>query len=151
LYKAFVCLAVPRFWLNTWKAIGRSQLQAQWPGTLSRILSGIHRAAQTVLGIYLKRTCSCITSASNTLGVLNDYALYKSMQSLTQCYTVCIADRMQSVGLSGVSIYTCTHSAYFSFSSSLDRKITQHNNCSNTVPTSQYLGIYEKYTIYCQI
>jgi len=134
---------------STLPAVGRSQLQAQWPGTYSRILSRIQRAAQTVLVVYLKRTCSRVTSASSALGVLNDYALYKSMHSLAQCYTVCIADRMQSVGLSGVSIYT--HSAYFSFSSSLDRKITQHNNCSNTVRTSQYLGIYEKYTIYSQI
>ena len=57
---------------------------AQWPGTHSRILSGIQRAAQTVLGVYLKRTCSRVTSASSALGVLNDYALYKSTHSLTQ-------------------------------------------------------------------
>jgi len=48
-----------------------------WPNglELSRILSissGIRRAAQTVLGVYLKRTCSRVTSASNALGVLND-------------------------------------------------------------------------------
>jgi len=30
---------------------------------------------QTVLGVYLKRTCSRVTSASSALGVLNDYAL----------------------------------------------------------------------------
>ena len=36
-----------------------------------------------VLGIYLKHTCSRVTSASSTLGVLNDYALYKSTHSLT--------------------------------------------------------------------
>ena len=47
-------------------------------GTLSRILSRIQRALQTVLGVYLKRTCSRVTSASSALGVLNDYALYKS-------------------------------------------------------------------------
>jgi len=35
---------------------GRSQLLARWPGTHSRILSGIQRSAQTVLGVYLKRT-----------------------------------------------------------------------------------------------
>ena len=46
-------------------------------GTLSRILSRIQRALQTVLGVYLKRTCSRVTSASSALGVLNDYALYK--------------------------------------------------------------------------
>jgi len=76
-------------------AVGRSQLLARWPGTHSRILSGIQRAAQTALGVYLKRTCSrvsevttlwrytnvfiviiIITSASSALGVLNDHALY---------------------------------------------------------------------------
>jgi len=40
----------PRFRLNTY---GRSQLLARWPGTHSWILSGIQRAAQTVLGVYL--------------------------------------------------------------------------------------------------
>ena len=56
-------------------AVGRFQLLARWPGTYSRILSGIQRAAQTVLSVYLKRTCSRVTSASSALGVLNDYAL----------------------------------------------------------------------------
>ena len=68
---------------STLTAVGRSQLLARWPGTHSRILSGIQRAAQTVLGIYLKRTCSRVTSASSALGFLNDYALYKSTHSLT--------------------------------------------------------------------
>ena len=35
------------------------------------------------LGVYLKRTCSRVTSASSALGVLNDYAVYKSTHSLT--------------------------------------------------------------------
>ena len=68
---------------STLTAVGRFQLLARWPGTHSRILSGIPRAAQTVLGVYLKRTCSRVTSASSALGVLNDYALYKSTHSLT--------------------------------------------------------------------
>jgi len=38
--------------LNRSQAVGRSQLLARWHGTLSRILSGIQRAAQTVLGVY---------------------------------------------------------------------------------------------------
>ena len=71
----------PRFRL-TLTAVGRSQLAAQWPGTHSRILSWIQRSAQTVLGVYLKRTCSRVTSASSALAVVNDYALYKSMHSL---------------------------------------------------------------------
>ena len=68
---------------STLTAVGRSQLLARWPGTFSRILSGIQRAAHTVLGVYLKRTCSRVTSAFSALGVLNDYALYKSTHSLT--------------------------------------------------------------------
>jgi len=63
--------------------VGRFQLLARWPGTHSRILSGIQRAAQTILCVYLKRICSRVTNASSALGVLNDYALYKSKHSLT--------------------------------------------------------------------
>jgi len=48
----------------------------------------MQRAAQTVLGVYLKRTCSRVTSASSALGVLNDYTLYKSTHSLTHPITV---------------------------------------------------------------
>ena len=68
-------------------AVARSQLLARWPGTLSLTLSGIRRAAQTVLGVYLKRTGSRVTSASSALGVLNDYALYKSTHSLTHSHS----------------------------------------------------------------
>ena len=67
---------------STLTAVGRFQLLARWPGTHSRILSGIQRATQTVSVVYLKRTCSRVTSAS-ALGVLDDYALYKSTHSLT--------------------------------------------------------------------
>ena len=42
---------------STLTAVARSQLLARWPGTHCWILSGIQRAAQTVLGVYLKRTC----------------------------------------------------------------------------------------------
>ena len=45
--------------------------------------SGVQRAAQTVLGVYLRRTCSRVTSASSALEVLNDYALNRSAHSLT--------------------------------------------------------------------
>jgi len=69
---------------STLMAVGRSQLLVRWPGTLFLILSGIPRAAQTVLGVYLKRACTRVTSASSALGVLNDDALCKSTHSLTQ-------------------------------------------------------------------
>jgi len=68
---------------STLTAVGRFQLLARWPGTNFLILSGIQRAAQTVLGVYLERTCSRDASASSALGVLNDYALYKSTHALT--------------------------------------------------------------------
>ena len=77
-------LAVPRFRLNTY---GRRAFSVAGPmawNSLSWILSEIQRAAQTVLGVYLKRTCSRVTSASSALGVLNDYALYKSTHSHTR-------------------------------------------------------------------
>jgi len=63
---------------STITAVGRSQLLARWPGTHCRILSRIQRAAQTVLGVYLKHTCSRDTSASSAKGVPTDNALYKS-------------------------------------------------------------------------
>jgi len=52
------------------------------PGTLSLSLglSGIPQTTQTVLGVYIKRTCSLDTSASSALGVLDDiHALTHSL------------------------------------------------------------------------
>jgi len=46
--------------------------------------SGSNEQHRLYLGVYLKRTCSRVTSASSALGVLNDYALCKSTHSLTQ-------------------------------------------------------------------
>ena len=40
-------------------------------------------ALLNVLGVYLKRTCSRVTSASSALGVFNDYTLHKSTHSLS--------------------------------------------------------------------
>jgi len=37
------------------------------------LLQIFQRATHTVLGVYLKRTCSRVTSASSALGVLNDH------------------------------------------------------------------------------
>ena len=52
---------------STLTAVGRSQLLARWPGNRSRILSTIQRATETVLGVYLKRTCSRVTTGSSAL------------------------------------------------------------------------------------
>ena len=79
---------------STLTAVGRFQLLALWPGTHSQILSGIQRAAQTVLGVLKTYSCSRVTSASSALGVLNDYALYKSRHSLTHSIARVI-DRVQ--------------------------------------------------------
>jgi len=74
-------LAVPRFRLN---AYGRRAFHVAGPMAWNSpgFFSGIQRAAQTVLDVYLKRTCSRDTSASSAIGLLNDYALYKSTHSL---------------------------------------------------------------------
>jgi len=76
-------LAVARFWLNTY---GRRAFSVAGPmawNSLPILSSGIQRdPAQTVLGVYLTRTCSHFTSASSALAVLNDCALCKSTHSL---------------------------------------------------------------------
>ena len=71
---------------STLTAVGRSQLLARWPGTHSRILSRIQRTAQTVLGVYLKRTCSRYANASSALGVLNDIQIYAFAYWLTDSF-----------------------------------------------------------------
>ena len=83
---------------STLTAVGRSQWLARWPGTHCQVLSGIQRATQTVSGVYLKRTCSRVTNASSALGVLDDYALYKSTHSFTHSLTQSLY-RMQTVGV----------------------------------------------------
>jgi len=62
-------LAVPRFLLNTY---GRRAFSVAGPMAWNSLpdFTGIQRAAQTVLGVCLKRTCSRVTSASSALGVL---------------------------------------------------------------------------------
>jgi len=45
----------------------------------------------TVLGVYLKRAYSRVTSAYSALGVLNDYAPHKSTHSLTHSLTHTVA------------------------------------------------------------
>ena len=78
---------------STLTAVGRSQLLARWRGTHSRadFIRGIQRAAQTVLGVYVERTCSRVTSASSALAVLNDYALYESTHSITRSLTTSVS------------------------------------------------------------
>jgi len=49
---------------STLTAVGRSQLLARWPGTHSRILSAIQRAAQTVLR-YDTRCCFNVRSKAD--------------------------------------------------------------------------------------
>jgi len=56
--------------------------QLSWAPYLPCRVSGSSLTAQTVIGVYLKSTCSRVTALS-ALAVLNDYALYKSTHSLT--------------------------------------------------------------------
>jgi len=61
-------------------------LLVAWNSLLDFIY-GIPRAAQTILGVYLKRTCSRVTiSASSALGVHDDNALHKSTHALTHSH-----------------------------------------------------------------
>jgi len=73
--------AVPRFRLNTY---GRRAFSVAGPMAWNSIPDFIRDPTSSTdcLGVYLKRTCSRVTSASSALGFLNDYALYKSTHSL---------------------------------------------------------------------
>ena len=81
-------LAVPRFRLNTY---GRRAFSVAGPMAWNSLQdfiwdpTGLTGAdlLLAVLGVYLKRTCLRVTSASSALRVLNDYALHKSTHSLT--------------------------------------------------------------------
>ena len=75
-------LAVPRFRLNTY---GRRAFSVAGPMAWNSLPDFIRDPTSSTdcLGVYLKRTCSRVTSASSALGVLNDYELYKSTHSLT--------------------------------------------------------------------
>jgi len=76
-------LAVPRFRL----AVGGSQLLARWPGTHSRILSGIQRAAQTVLGVYLERFLQCF----DTVGWAAGSAFRPAKYCVAGCWRGCLS------------------------------------------------------------
>ena len=61
---------------------GRWTFSVAGPMALNPLSDFIQRAAETVLCVYSKRTCSRDSSASNAFGVLNDYALHKSTHLL---------------------------------------------------------------------
>jgi len=75
-------LAVPRFWLNTH---GHRAFSVAGPMAWNSLPDFSRDPARSTdcLHVYLKRIWSRVTSASSALGVLNDYALYKSTHSLT--------------------------------------------------------------------
>jgi len=83
LTRAGICVppAVPRFRLNTYS---RRAFSVAGPMAWNSLPDFIRDPTSSTdcLGIYLKRTCSRDTSALSALGVLNDYALYKSTYSL---------------------------------------------------------------------
>jgi len=71
----------------------------------SQFLSGTQRAAQTVLGVYLKLTCSRVTSATSAFWVLSDYALYKSTHSLTHSL---MSHNKKAQRIMYDTVFTCT-------------------------------------------
>ena len=75
-------LAVPRFRLNTY---GCRAFLVAGPMALNSLPDFIRDPTSSTdcLRVYLQRTCSRDTGASRALGLLNDYALYKSTHSLT--------------------------------------------------------------------
>ena len=76
-------LAVPRFRFNTY---GRRAFSVAGPtawNSLPDFIRDPTSSTDCFRRLYLQRTCSRVTSASSALGVLNDYALYKSTHSLT--------------------------------------------------------------------
>jgi len=67
---------------STLTAVGRSQLLAD-PMAWNSLPDFIRDPTSSTGCVYLKRTCSRVTSACSALWVLNDYALCKSTHSLT--------------------------------------------------------------------
>ena len=101
----------------------------RWPGTHSRILSGIQRATQTVLGVYLKRTCSRVTSASSATAVLNDGRLCTiQIHTLTHSRAVLLGGSRQK----SLQVRLTTCSAYrwqpWASCSHTRASVTQQNN-----------------------
>jgi len=77
-------MCLTRFRLNTY---GRRAFSVAGPMAWNSLPDFVRDpTSSTVLGVYLKRTCSRDTSASSALEVLNDYALYKSTHSLNIDY-----------------------------------------------------------------
>jgi len=80
-YMYFSLLAVQRFRLNTYGCRAFSVAgPTAWNSLAEFMLDPT--SSRDCLGVYLKRTCSRVTSASSALRVLNDYALYKSTHSV---------------------------------------------------------------------
>ena len=73
---------------STLTAVGRSRLLAQWPGTLSRILSRGPTSStdcfERLLKTYLFARYSCIQRIRGFLTIM-DYALYKSSLTHLRC------------------------------------------------------------------
>jgi len=76
--------------------------------SLSLGLSGIPQTTQTVLGVYIKRTCSLDTSASSALGALDD--IHALIHSLT-IYRITVPHwlRFACSSLQLLGRIACTH------------------------------------------
>jgi len=101
-------LAVPRFRLNTYGHRAFSVAgQMAWnslPDFIRDPTSSIDCFRRLLKTYTCRPTCSRVTSASSALGVLNDYALYKSTHSLTtEAFLYCLMQwRSHTSGVRGV-------------------------------------------------
>ena len=79
-------LAVPRYRLNTY---GRRAFSVAGPMAWNSLPDFIRDPTSSTdcFRRLLKISCPRVTSASSALGVLNDFALYKSTHSLTHSLT----------------------------------------------------------------
>ena len=82
----YLPVGLPRFRLNTY---GRRSFSVAGPMAWNSLPDFIRNPTSSTdcLGIYLKHTCSRVTSASSALAVLNDYALYKCTHAHTHSLT----------------------------------------------------------------
>ena len=100
----YLPVGLPRFRLNTY---GRRSFSVAGPMAWNSLPDFIRDPTSST--DCLKRTCSRDTSSSSALGVLNDYALYKSTHSLTKkCELDKYSERVQYPNFSSATLRSTT-------------------------------------------